>query len=74
MTELEDYNKDDELVLLRVTRSDAKVWRKMVDERKAYDTIIQKIKLNWMWIVGAGVLTMFGLYEKFQAYLFGTIK
>ncbi len=74
MTELEDVNKDDELVLVRVPRSQAKTLRRIIQREEAYDLFTTKLKTNWIWIVGGGLVTLFVLYEKFNTLIAGAIK
>jgi hypothetical protein len=47
--------------------------KKIASERIAYDTLTNKLKSNWIWIVGGGVLTIWALWDKFHALLF-TVK
>lgn len=47
--------------------------KKIATERIAYDTLTQKLKTNWIWIVGGGVLTIWALWDKVHA-LFITVK
>lgn len=45
--------------------------KKVAKERMAYDTLTNKIKTNWIWLVGSGVLTLFLLWDKIHALVLG---
>jgi hypothetical protein len=45
--------------------------KKMANERMAYDTIFTKFKNSWVWVVGAGVLTLWALWDNVHALLTG---
>lgn len=47
--------------------------RKIAKERIAYDTITNKVKSSWIWIVGGGAVSIFIFWEKISAY-FGMVK
>jgi len=45
--------------------------KKIAKERIAYDTITTKFKNNWIWVVGAGTLSIWALWDNIQALIHG---
>lgn len=51
--------------------SELEALRKVARERIAYDTLTNKVKQNWIWAVGAGVLTIWALWDNVHSLLTG---
>lgn len=47
--------------------------KEVATERIVYDTLTQKLKTNWIWIIGSSVLTIWALWDKIHT-LFITVK
>ena len=45
--------------------------RKVAKERIAYDTIQNKLKTHWIWIIGAGALSLWALWDKLHEFIIG---
>ena len=48
--------------------------KKVAKERMAYDTITTKLKNNWIWVVGAGALSIWALWDNIHALFTTGIK
>ena len=51
--------------------SELQALKKVAQERIAYDTLTNKLKQNWIWGVGAGILALWALWDKILPYLTG---
>ncbi len=52
-------------------KREIEILKKVATERIAYDTLTQKLKTNWIWIVGAGILAIWGLWDKVHTLFIG---
>jgi len=57
---MNDFTPDEHEALKQVAR-----------EKMAYNTLTNKIKQNWVWGVGAGVLGLWALWDRILPYLTG---
>lgn len=69
----EDF-KSDEVINVRLSRQDYNRLKEILARERAYSWFTSRIKSNWIFFLGGGILTMILLYEKFQSALFGTVK
>lgn len=70
----ESEYKDDEIIEVRLSRNDYRQLKEILARERSYKWFTSKVKSNWIFIMGGGILSMFLLYEKFQAALFGAVK
>jgi hypothetical protein len=63
--ELQDF-KNEELINIKLPRSQYDILKKMLREREAYTTLSTQVKNSWIWIVGSGVLAFMLLYDRFH--------
>lgn len=71
MTE-EDY-KQDELVTVKLPRSDLEIIRNVIEREKAYNWITKTLKSTSVWVVAGGVLACIALWDKLLILL-GMVK
>lgn len=74
MNEEDNDFKDDELITIKLPRSQYKTLQDMIKREEAYSWFQSTLKSNYLWVVGGGILTMWALYDKFHMALFGTVK
>lgn len=67
-------NQKDEIIDVRLPREDFEQLREILARERSYKWFTSKVKSNWIFVVGGGLLTFLLLYEKFQTALFGTVK
>ena len=59
----EDF-KDDELIEVKLPRSDYEILRIMLKEREAKNWIIAKLSSWWVFALGSGALVLYTLWER----------
>ena len=72
MTE-EDF-KDDQLISIKLPRSQYELLKTMIKREEAYNWVINGLRNNLVWIVSGGILTIFMLYDKIHLYMQGMVK
>ena len=58
----EDY-EDDELVVVKLPRSDVRALRKVIERENVYTWFGTRIKSWWIWVIASGILTFITLYK-----------
>lgn len=69
----EDDYKQDELVTVKLPRSDLDIVRSMIEREKAYNWITKTLKSTSVWVVAGGVLACIALWDKITVFL-GMVK
>jgi predicted DNA-binding protein (MmcQ/YjbR family) len=67
----DEMNKQDEIVTVRLPRSEYDILRTLIQERETYRNVVTLAKTHWIWIVGGGVLTLYTLWDKLHMLLVG---
>lgn len=70
MTE-DELNKQDEIVVVKLPRSEYETLRTLIQERETYKNIGQMVKTHWIWVVGGGALTLYTLWDKIHMLFVG---
>lgn len=65
----EDDFKDDELINVKLPRKDFLLMTKIIAERRAYNTFTDALKNNWIFVVGAGLLALWGLWDQIHSLI-----
>lgn len=55
---------DEDIVTVRLLKSEAETLQQLIKEREAYNFLINKLKTYWVFTVAGGVLVVWALYEK----------
>jgi len=63
MTEAPKDYEEMELVTVKLPRKDYETLKKVLEREAAYDWFIFSLKSHWIWIISAGVLTLWMLYD-----------
>lgn len=72
MTE-EDF-KDDQLISIKLPRSQYELLKTIIEREEAYNWFINRLRNNLVWVVAGGILTIFMLYDKIHLYMQGMVK
>ncbi len=59
---------DDEIVIVKLTKEREEILEEIIKEREAYSTLTRKLKSWWIFGLGAGVLTLFSLWESIKPF------
>jgi hypothetical protein len=70
MTE-DELNKQDEIVNVRLPRSEYEILRTLIQERETYRNVITTFKTHWIWAVGGGFLTLYTFWDKIHVIFAG---
>lgn len=70
MTE-DEMNKQDEIVTVRLPRSEYETLRALIQERETYRNVATMVKTHWIWIVGGGALALYTLWDKLHVLTLG---
>ena len=62
---MSEENKLDEIIDVRLPRSEYDRLRKVLERERTYDWVGTKLKSNFIWVVASGVLTFIYLYKEF---------
>ncbi len=65
----EEINREDEIVTLRLPRKDADIVRQMIKERETMNNITAALKSSFIWVVVAGALGCWALWDKFKGVI-----
>lgn len=60
----DDDFKDQELIEIKLSRSQYAVLKNMLKREEAYGTFVGMIKSNWIFVVAGGVLSLWALWDK----------
>lgn len=60
---------EEDIVIVKLQKSEAETLRQLIKEREAYTFLTTKLKTYWIFTVAAGVLVIWGLYDKLQGVL-----
>lgn len=65
MTEpVDDINKDDEIINVRLPRSEYEMLRTILKRETAYSIVGKKLLNYWIYIVGGSALGVFAFWDK----------
>jgi hypothetical protein len=74
MTEIDEDFKEDELINIKLPRSQYELLKVMIKREQAYNWFTNWMRNNVLWVIGGGILTFLLLYDKIQLYIYGTVK
>lgn len=74
MNTLDDLNKNDEIIEIKLPRAEAEILRTMIKEREIYYMFVNKLKSAWIFVVAAGILTLLALGDRIFILFNGTVK
>lgn len=60
---------EEDIVTVRLLKSEAETLKQLIKEREAYNFLINKLKTYWIFTVATGVLVVWALYDKLQGVL-----
>ena len=63
----EDFDKNDEIINVRLPRRDYETLRELIDTRQALSGFKKWLQTGFLWLVGS-LLTVFGLFEILRRY------
>lgn len=69
-----DLTKSDEIVTVRLPRSEYETLRVLIQERETYQNVTLMLKTHWIWVVGAGCLSLYTFWDKIHLYLLQGVK
>jgi hypothetical protein len=67
----DEINKDDQIITIKLPRSQAEILRTMIKREETYSNITATMKSSWIWVVAAGVITLFSLWDTIKAFMIG---
>lgn len=59
-----EENRNDEIIDVRLPRSEYDRLRTVLERERTYDWVTTKLKSNLIWIVASGVLTFIYIYKE----------
>lgn len=66
-------NSEDEIIDIRLPRSEYKILREMIRREETYSYLGKKLSSLWVWAVAGGILTVLALWDSIQTFV-GNIK
>lgn len=63
---IDEDNKDDEIINVKLPRKDYETVRQIIRERQAMGFIKSWLTTSWVWVVAGGVLTVWALWDKIK--------
>jgi hypothetical protein len=69
--EPKDNNRDDEIINIRLPRSDYELLRLILKEREAKNWLTAKVSSWWIFGLGAGCLVLWKLWTEFSTVVHG---
>lgn len=70
----DEINRQDELIEIKLPRSEAETLRALIKERQTYNFLIMKIKNWWVFSLAVGALGLIAFGEKLQTLFLGAPK
>lgn len=62
-------NKNDEIINVKLPRAKYELLRQMIAREEAMGWLEVKWRSHWVWVIGGGLVTLFLLWEKIQAFV-----
>lgn len=71
---MNDYQKDDEIITVRLPRSEYETLRRVLKREGAYTWFVNSLKSTWVWVVAGGVLSVVSFWDRIILMINGTVK